>query len=62
MSIINPSTLYHLKSQRDGAQSATTYEKGYRLAMEGLNAAIALVETLQMAERDSTLVIRTNGQ
>lgn len=58
MAIINPTTLVHIRQQRDAAQATTTYEKGYRLAMEGLNAAIATLEALQMAERESQLIIR----
>ena len=58
MAIINPTTLAHLRQQRDGAQAASSYEKGYRYAMEGLNAAIATIEALQMAERESQIIIR----
>lgn len=58
--IVNPETLNHLKRCRDDAQRTTEYPRGYRYAMEGLNAAIATLETLQMAERNSHLTIKTD--
>lgn len=47
MSIVNGNSLNHARSLRSAAQGCSTYEKGYRLAMEGLNAAIAQLEQLQ---------------
>lgn len=61
MSIVNGDTVNHCRSLRRAAQECGTYEKGYRLAMEGLNAAIAQLEQLQHTTQNIEIKIVQKG-
>lgn len=61
MAIVSNETVNHCHSLRRAAQDCGTYEKGYRLAMEGLNAAIAQLEQLQMVTQNFEVKVVQTG-
>lgn len=61
MSLVSNSALNDARSLRNAAQACSTYEKGYRLAMEGLNSAIAQLEQLQHTTQNFEIKVVEKG-
>lgn len=61
MSLVDSNNLHNAKSLRSAAQACSTYEKGYRLAMEGLNSAIAQLEQLNHTTRNLEVKVVEKG-
>lgn len=57
MSIVNENSLNELKRLRNKAKDDSSYQCGYRIAMEALSAAIAQLDQLSTITADMKVVV-----